>query len=258
MKIGIVGLGLIGGSIYKKLSQLNYEVVGISNSQCGKEANITNDISKLNDCDLIFVATPINSTIQKLKEIETIINKDTIVTDCCSVKEFLTKEKFNFNFIPSHPMAGTEFSGYENSFAELFNGAKWIITPLDNNNTEILEKVITELGAKPIITTPQKHDEAVAMISHMPMIVAQALMETIKDNKLAQQLASSGFRDMTRLAMSNTEMAQDMVNYNNTNIEQSLLKLYGVLGDLIKNYPDEITDIKHRREQMYLNGKNIL
>ena len=231
MKIGVVGLGLIGGSIYKKLSQLNYEVVGISNSQNGKKSNITNDISKLKGCDIIFVATPINSTIQKLKEIETVINKETIVTDCCSVKEFLTKEKFNFKFIPSHPMAGTEFSGYENSFAELFNGAKWIITPLNNADTELLEKIIKELGAKPIITTPPKHDEAVALISHMPMIVSQALMETIKDNNLAQQLASSGFRDMTRLAMSNTEMAQDMVNYNNTNIEQSLLKLYSILGD---------------------------
>lgn len=258
MKIGVVGLGLIGGSIYKKLSQLNYEVVGISKSQKGKEKNITDDISKLNDCDLIFVATPINSTIDKLKEIETVIDNETIVTDCCSVKEFLAKEKFNFKFLPSHPMAGTEFSGYENSFAEMFNGAKWVITPIDDTPTNLLEKIITELGATPIITSPQKHDEAVALISHMPMVLAQGLMKSTEDNNLAKKLASSGYRDMTRLAMSNTEMAKDMIEYNHNNIELSLLTLYKAIGDLLKNYPNEISDIKSSREKMYKDSKNIL
>ena len=258
MKIGIVGLGLIGGSIYKKLTQLQYEVVGISKSQNGKAENITNDLSKLKDCDLIFVATPINSTIDKLKEIEKIVNKNTLVTDCCSVKEFLSKEKFGFKFIPSHPMAGTEFSGYENSFGELFNGAKWVITPIDETPTNLLEKIILDLGATPIITTPQKHDEAVALISHMPMIIAQGLMKSSENNNLAKKLAASGFRDMTRLAMSNTEMAKDMIEYNHNNIELSLLNLYKIIGDLIKNYPNEITNIKEVREKMYKNGKNIL
>lgn len=258
MKIGVVGLGLIGGSIYKKLSQLEYDVIGISNSQNGKEPNITNDINALKDCGLIFAATPMNSTIQKLKEIEKVVNKNTIVTDCCSLKEFLTKENYKFNFIPSHPMAGTEFSGYESSFPELFEGAKWVITPINSTPTESLEKIIKSLGAEPIITTPQEHDKVTALISHMPMVIAQGLMETIKDNELAQKLASSGFRDMTRLAMSNTEMAEDMVNYNNENIEQALLNLYGIIGDLIKNYPNKIKNIKSKREQMYYNGKNIL
>ena len=258
MKIGVVGLGLIGGSIFKKLIQLNYEVIGISNSQNGKEPNITNDITALKDCEVIFVATPINKTITKLKEIEQCVNADTIVTDCCSLKEFLTREKYNFKFIPSHPMAGTEFQGYENSFAEMFEGAKWVLTPIEDTETKKLEDLIIELGATPIKTTPTEHDKAVALISHMPMVISQALMETIKDNDLAQKLASSGFRDMTRLALSNTEMAEDMVNYNHQNIEQSILKMYSILGDLIKNYPKKIIDIKQRREKMYKNGKNLL
>lgn len=258
MKIGVVGLGLIGGSIYKKLTELKYDVVGISESQNGKESNITNDLNALKDCKLIFVATPMHSTIAKLKEIEKIANKNTIVTDCCSLKEFLTNKSFDFTFIPSHPMAGTEFSGYENSYSELFQDAKWVITPINNENTKILEEVIKEIGAKPIITTPKKHDEAVAIISHMPMIIAQGLMKTLKDNELAKKLASSGFRDMTRLAMSNTEMANDMINYNHKNIEQSLLNLYKDIGELIKNYPNEIKKLKINREKMYTNGKNNL
>ncbi len=258
MKIGVVGLGLIGGSIFKKLLELNYDVIGISNSQNGKKQNITNDISKLKNCDLVFVATPMNSTINKLKEIEKVVGKNTVVTDCCSLKEFLTKEKFNFKFVPSHPMAGTEFQGYENSYAEMFEGAKWVITPLDKTDTKQLEEIIKKLGASPIKTTAEEHDKAVALISHMPLLISQGLMATIKDNILAQRLASSGFRDMTRLAMSNLEMAKDMVEKNHENIEQSLLTLYTAIGDLIKNYPKSIIEIKQNRSKMYNNGKNVL
>ena len=258
MKIGVVGLGLIGGSIFKKLKTLNYDVVGVSNSQNGKDANITNDLNALSDCEIVFVATPINKTIEKLYEIEKFVDKNTIVTDCCSLKEFLVNEKFEFNFVPSHPMAGTEFQGYENSFEDLFVGAKWVLTPQNDKNIDALINIIRELGATPIITTAKEHDEAVALISHMPMVVAQALVETIKDNKLAQKLASSGFRDMTRLALSNTEMAQDMVDFNNKNIENSILKLYSELGELVTNYSNKIEKIKDFRTIMYKDGKNIL
>lgn len=258
MKIGVVGLGLIGGSIFKKLKSLNYNVIGISNSQKGKEKNITNNLEDLSTCDVIFVATPMNKTIEKLHEIENFVNKNSIVTDCCSLKFFLTKEKFNFNFMPSHPMAGTEFKGYENSFEDLFVGAKWVITPISTADTTLLENLIKKLGATPIKTTPEKHDKAVALISHMPMVLSQALMETIKDNELAQKLASSGFRDMTRLALSNTEMANDMVNLNHQNIQEAILKLYSTFGDLIKNYPEKIEALKYNRENMYKDGKNVL
>ena len=119
-------------------------------------------------------------------------------------------------------MAGTEHSGWSNSFPELFKGARWAITPLGNKvlpEQEILENIIKELGAEPIITSADEHDRAVALISHFPMVVAQALCKSIKDNSLAQALASSGFRDTTRLALSNIEMASDMVDLNQVNIE---------------------------------------
>ena len=155
-------------------------------------------------------------------------------------------------------MAGTEFQGYENSFGDMFVGAKWVLTPQNDKNIETLINIIRELGSTPIITTAKEHDEAVALISHMPMVIAQALVETIKDNKLAQKLASSGFRDMTRLALSNTEMAQDMLDFNNKNIETSILKLYSELGELVKNYSNKIEKIKDFRTIMYKDGKNIL
>jgi len=259
MKIAIIGLGLIGGSIYKKLTKLGYEVIGISNSQNGKAQNITNEIKAIKDAEIVFVATPMNQTLDKLDEISKIISPDAIVTDVCSSKEFLTKKEYPFIFIPSHPMAGTEFQGYENSTDEMFEGAKWVLTPKDDMGVDSLKIIIKGLGATPIVATAKEHDEAVAIISHMPMVMAQALMNIASENDLAMLLASSGFRDMTRLALSNVEMANDMVNLNAKNIESAILKLFAGLGDLMKeNYYEKIQKLKKIREKMYKNGKNCL
>lgn len=256
MKIGIIGLGLIGGSIYKALNEF-HEVVGISNSQKGLKNNITDDMSLLKDCDIIFVATHMNKTISVLDKLNDILDEDTVVADVCSLKEFLADKTYKFNFVPTHPMAGTEKTGFENSFKELFNGAKWVVCkkPCPEN----LIKIIQQMGAEIIYASPKEHDEATAIISHMPMVIAQALFKSAENNELALKLASSGFRDMTRLAISSEEMAEDMVNMNYKNIQNALLNLYSSVGDLIKNnYKNEICDIKQKRLQMYKDGKNIL
>lgn len=251
MKIGIIGLGLIGGSIFKDLKK-NYEVVAVSKSQNGD--NIYKSYDVLKDCDLVFVCTPMNKTLEVLDELENILPENCIVTDVCSLKGFVSKKKRPYTFIPSHPMAGTENKGFESSFEGLFKGAKWVFIE-NNTNTEkqkLLLEVINYLGAKPVFTTADKHDEAVAMISHMPMLISQALVLAVKDNPLAVELASSGFRDTTRLALSNEEMACDMVSMNHKNIEQAVLKLYKAVGELTHgDYPNLISDIKSYRKNMY-------
>ena len=250
MKIGVVGLGLIGGSIFKDLIKLNYEVVGVSNSQIGE--NIYQDYSVLKDCELVFVCSAMNKTLAILDELENILPSTAVVSDVCSLKEFVTKKKRPYKFVPSHPMAGTEHKGFENSFDGLFKGAKWVITPVFGES-ELLINIIKQLGAEPIITTPQKHDEAAALISHMPMLIAQAIFKTAQDNELAMKMASSGFRDMTRLAMSNPEMANDMILMNSDNIQTSILKLYKSIGDLTKSkYLEQINEIKSKRQSMNL------
>ena len=152
-------------------------------------------------------------------------------------------------------MAGTENKGFESSFEGLFKGATWVLTPFaTTKETDInkLKAVIEKLGAKPLTTTPQEHDEAAALISHMPMLVAQALFKAASDNKLAIQMASSGFRDMTRLALSNEEMANDMINLNHKNIETAILKLYKSIGELThSDYQAQITEIKKLRSKMF-------
>lgn len=254
-KIGVVGLGLIGGSIFKSLTALGHNVIAVSNSMQGILPNITADYGTLKDCEIVFVCTPMNKTLEVLDTLEHILNPNTIVTDVCSLKTFVCEKERPYIFIPSHPMAGTEHKGFENSFAELFNGAKWVITPcfaIPKDARTTLEKLIIEMGATPVITTPKEHDDAVALISHMPMVVAQALFLAASENPLALDIASSGFRDMTRLAMSNEEMACDMVNMNAENIQNAILKLYKAMGELTKaNYPQNINKIKAMREKMF-------
>ena len=121
---------------------------------------------------------------------------------------------------------------------------------LNEQKASKLIKIIEYLGAKAIFTTAQEHDKAAAMISHMPMLIAQALMYAVKDNPLALEMASSGFRDMTRLALSNEEMACDMISMNSKNIEQAVLQLYKAVGDLTHgDYPKMIEEIKNIRSK---------
>lgn len=268
LKIGIVGLGLIGGSIFKALCALKCNVCAVSKSNLTLQKarhyceNVSKSLLILRDCDVIFACTHINKTPEILDGLDKILPSTAIVADVCSLKRFISVKKRNYTFIPTHPMAGAEFSGFDASFESLFQNTKWILTPLeDNDNSDIVKvtDIIEALGAKPIFTSPNEHDEAVALISHMPMLVSQALFKTAQTNKLALKLASSGFRDMTRLALSNEEMAQDMIDLNSDNMQNAILKLYTSIGELLnKDYKTQISKIKIERETMYVNGKNIL
>jgi len=255
MKIGVVGLGLIGGSVFKKLKELSkYEVVGVSRGVNNVDG-VSNGYDSLKNCDVVFVCTPMNVTLEILEKLESVLGEETIVTDVCSLKGFVSKRGYKFKFIPSHPMAGTENKGWESSFSELFKGAKWVITPLKGEYTdeqEILEGVIEDLGAKIVITNPEEHDKAVALISHAPMVMAQAMCDSVFNNTLAQELASSGFRDTTRLALSNLEMAEDMVNLNRDNIETAIEAYNNSITDLLSgDYLKKAEKIKNFRQNLY-------
>lgn len=267
-KIGIVGLGLIGASMLKDLSEFDIELFAVSKSQetLDKAKQYTQNVSlaleTLQDCDIVFVCTPMNKVQEILDDLEYVLPEESIVCDVCSLKRFLLHKKRNYKFISTHPMAGTENNGFDNAVSGLFECAKWVMTPGEDTSTEdiaFVTKVIKTLGAKPVLTTPEEHDRAVALISHMPMVVAQALFKTAQSNDLALELASSGFRDMTRLALSNEEMASDMVELNADYIQEAVLGLYASIGELLKeNYKQQISDIKYYRQDMYLDGKNIL
>lgn len=268
MKIGILSLGLIGGSLLKALEGQGHSLVAVTrNEQTIKDAKkidceISDKIESLKDCELVFVCSPMNKTVEILDKLEAVLAPSAIVADVCSLKNFVMQKKRPYKFIGSHPMAGTENAGFESSFKELFKQAKWVITPcedVDSDDIEKIESIIKLTGAIPIKMDTKEHDKAVALISHMPMLIAQALMKTALKDKNAIKLASSGFRDMTRLALSNTEMANDMITLNSENISQSLVELTESVKSLVEeDYPSQIEILKDFRKNMYnIEGKNI-
>ena len=257
-KIGIVSLGLIGGSILKALYK-KYDIFCYSTT-CPEEAlkytkNLSSSLGVLKDCDMVFVCSPIIKTLEILEKLQGIVRNDCIVADCASVKSELLNKKFNYNFILSHPMAGIEKTGFEAGFADLFKGAKWLI----EKNNKLLETIIADLGAIPHVIDMQKHDYMCAQISHLPMLLAYSLFCCADDD--SKTIASSGFRDMTRLA-SNPTMSVDMLEFNSKNIELALAELLKKL-DILKNlsYDEKIKlfrGISTKRTQMYdENGKNV-
>ncbi|MBQ8476324.1 prephenate dehydrogenase/arogenate dehydrogenase family protein [bacterium] len=258
LKIGIVSLGLIGSSIlkalYKKYDFYCYSA-SLPKSAFEYTKNVSNNLEIVKDCEIVFVCSPISNTLEMLEKLNNIVRNDCIVADCASSKSKLLNKKFNFNFILSHPMAGCEKTGFLAGRADLFKGAKWLI----EKNNDILEKIINELEARAIVVDMNCHDYMCAQISHLPMLLAYSLFYCADDN--SKIIASSGFRDMTRLA-SNPKMSADMLEYNRENIEKALSNMIDKLNYL-KNlsYDEKIKlfeELASKRTKMYdKEGHNI-
>ena len=237
MKIGIVGLGLIGGSLGLKLQSLNHTIYGIANNEFNekkaKEKKLANfvscDLSLLKKCELIILALPLKDLISPSEKLVASIPQKTILTDVGSVKEPIVKNWENLHplFVGSHPMAGTEKKGVDSGFEGLFENAKWIITPTqktDLNAFSTLSKLIKSMDCEICQASPTEHDEAVSLISHLPIFLATALIDTVntKNNQslldLAQKLAATGFADTSRVGGGNEQLGLDLAINNQINV----------------------------------------
>jgi len=157
------------------------------------------------------------------------IPHETILTDVGSVKEPIvnTWENLHPLFIGSHPMAGTENKGVDSGFVDLFDNSKWIITPTQNSDINALRtisKLIKSIDCEICQASPKEHDEAVSLISHLPIFLASALIETAqtKNNQsllaLTQKLASTGFADTSRVGGGNDQLGLDLAINNEINV----------------------------------------
>ena len=251
MNIGIVGLGLIGGSIGLKLQRLNHTIYGVTNNNFNKkkaiERNLANivscDVNILKECSLIILALPIKDLIHPSRNLISAIPKDAIVTDVASIKEPIieTWEKIHPLFIGSHPMAGTEERGVNAGFKSLLENAKWIITPTSKTNSHSLKtlyNLITSMRCEICKASPKEHDDAVSLISHLPIFLASALIETAYREKnksflnLTQRLAASGFADTTRVGGGNHKLGLDLATYNQTNLIKAIEEFKEKLNEL--------------------------
>tara|TARA_B100001248_G_scaffold251687_1_gene227044 strand:- start:85 stop:924 length:840 start_codon:yes stop_codon:yes gene_type:complete len=266
MNIGIVGLGLIGGSIGLKLQRLKHTIYGVTNNNLNKkkaiERNLANvvscDLGILKECSLIILALPIKDLIHPSNDLINAIPKDSIVTDVGSIKEPIinTWGEIHPLFIGSHPMAGTEEKGVESGFEGLLENAKWIITPTSKTNSysiKTLSKLITSMQCEIYKASPKEHDEAVSLISHLPIFVASSLIKTANAEKnesllaLTQRLAATGYADTTRVGGGNANLGLDLAINNQKNILKAIKefkKNINEIESLIKNNKWELLSEK--------------
>ena len=239
--IGIVGLGLIGGSIGLDLRSHGVEVQGLVHRQQtadralarGLVSAVSTDPRCLQRCDLVVLALPIPALLQPDPALVDALPRNAVITDVGSVKQpVLDRWKpLHPRFVASHPMAGTALAGVEAGQRDLFRGRPWIATPDAGTEPEALARVqglATQLGSQWFTAAASQHDQAVALISHMPVLVSAALLRTAGDERdpeirqLAQALASSGFADTSRIGAGNPELGVAMASSNREAVLKAL------------------------------------
>ncbi len=256
MKIGIVGLGLIGGSLGLDLRRQGHQVYGVARraDTCaaavmgGMVDGATTDLASLAAVEVVLICTPIAAIAPTVQALVPHLTTDTIITDVGSVKGAVVQAVSPLwpRFVGGHPMAGKAEAGLAAAEAGLFRQRPYGITPLETTDPDAIATVHTlaeSLGAQVFICTPEAHDRAVAWISHLPVMVSSSLIQACLQEsdtpvrELAQHLASSGFRDTSRVGGGNPELGLMMACYNRGEILRSLRfyqKQLATLTDLIE------------------------
>lgn len=258
MKISIVGLGLIGGSLAKALRHeykediqiYAYDTNEVSLSQAKKEQIIDQGFSYFSEdlfpCSVLFLCTYVEKNLSLIHQIESRINKDCILTDVTSVKtgihEMIQNTSLDKQFIGGHPMTGSEKKNYENSSSMLLENSYYILTPSKTSSPDdvhFLENIIHKIHAMPLIMDYKAHDYSVAGISHFPHVLSALLVNTIKNNDLDNQnmskIAAGGFKDITRISSSSPEMWKAISLENKENILSFINDFKSSLTDLEKS-----------------------
>ena len=241
MRANVLGLGLIGGSIALALAQLGYEVGGSD----AKEATVGDAIKRgiishvglFPDAQVTFVATPVGTVTDQVKF--ALLNTSGVVTDVGSVKAPVSREIHDARFVPGHPMAGSELDGLDGADATMFDGATWVLTPNSTSTDEsfsVVAGLVSRFGAEVVALDPERHDDVVAVVSHVPHLTAATLMgladQRSEEHLALLRLAAGGFRDMTRIASSRPGIWLDICEQNHESIVRGLDALIADLSEM--------------------------
>ncbi|MGB1416220.1 MAG: prephenate/arogenate dehydrogenase [Synechococcus sp.] len=232
-RAGVVGLGLIGGSLGLDLQALGWEVQGLVHRQVtaeralarGLAQQVSTDPACLAGCDLVILALPIARLLDPDPALVAALPSTAVITDVGSVKAPVLEvwRALHPRFVASHPMAGTAEAGVEAGFAGLFRGRPWIATPdaqTDPAALRLIRELAAALGSSWTVASAAQHDQAVALISHVPVLVSAALLRAAGDERdpeirrLAMELASSGFADTSRVGGGNPDLGVAMASGN--------------------------------------------
>ncbi|WP_130537342.1 prephenate dehydrogenase [Thiomicrorhabdus indica] len=283
-KITIIGVGLIGGSFAKGIKQLGLakEVHGFGhneiNLQTAIELNVLDSYSidiktAVQDCDLLMLAVPLGAMSSIFKEVAKYLPAGAIITDAGSAKQSVIDAaqtafgELPEGFVPGHPIAGKEKSGVSASDESLYIDHRVILTPTDRSSSqsiEVVEKIWKSLGANVEKMSASFHDEVFAATSHLPHLLAFALVEMLHEHPELGNVfkyTAGGFRDFTRIASSDATMWRDISVTNHKAIAKWLTEYRDYLSDMIPLVENQNADAlyelfetaKHARDQHIVN-----
>lgn len=223
MVIGIVGLGLIGGSMAKAIKQTGmHKVLGMDIQKSVVEralqaGAIDEELAdnRFSECGMVIIALYPRETVQFVKEKGNLFRKGTVILDCCGVKQNVCSQvqpiasRLGIHFVGGHPMTGIEFSGFEHSTGSLFKGASMILTPPEGIGSEIMDELkqfFLSVGFGHIeIATPEKHDRIIAYTSQLAHVVSNAYVKSPRA-ELHKGFSAGSYLDLTRVAKLNPDM----------------------------------------------------
>jgi prephenate dehydrogenase len=234
MTVGILGLGLIGGSLSRAYSLAGHTVYAaekdedmLSFAMLSGAVHGKLDESLISECDLLLLAIYPEGSASWLERHAHLVKTDTLVIDCCGIKDeicrrcFPLAKQYGFTFVGGHPMAGTQFSGFKYSRATLFNGAPMVLVPPRYDDIELLDRVKTALSPCGFgsfsVTTAQDHDRLIAFTSQMPHVMSNAF---IKSPTAASHkgFSAGSYKDLTRVAWLNAPMWAELCMQNRENM----------------------------------------
>lgn len=244
---GFIGLGLIGGSIAKaiRLAYPDAHIIAYDVNETSlllaQNEHVVDTVrtaidAGFGDCDYLFLCAPVSHNDDNLLILKKYLSPETVLTDVGSVKTGIHRQIASLDlqsqFIGGHPMTGSERFGYQNSKAALLENAYYILTPSDAVSDEKLSgyrKLVSAMGAIPLVLSYEEHDYVTAAISHLPHVIAASLVNLVKscdsEDGTMKMIAAGGFKDITRIASSSPAMWQQICMTNTKNISK-LLKLY--------------------------------
>lgn len=269
MNIGVVGLGLIGGSIAKSAKKnTNFKVYGYDINEAVvkkaiQEKSIDGELTekRLAVCDYVFIPLYPEAVVEYVEKNASIFKDGAVIIDCAGVKRsvcdkcFKIAENYNFVFVGGHPMAGTQFSGFENSKDTMFYNAPFVLTPKENEDILVLanaREVIMKLGfGRVSVMTPQKHDKLIAFTSQLAHVVSNAFVKS--PSAIERKGISAGsYKDLTRVAYLNENMWTELFLDNKDNL---IFELDNIINEL-KKYSDAMkADDPETLRQLLKDGR---
>ncbi len=238
-RVAVVGLGLVGGSLARALRRAGYHVIGVDRPAVLARARRSRALSSsatlaeaARGADIVVLAAPPDANLRLLRALAAVAPPDALITDVGSVKGPIVAEARRLRlsgFVGGHPMAGGEKAGFTASRPDLFVGCRWILTPPAGRRVPpTLRRLVRDVGARPVVVSAEAHDRAVAFLSHIPQIVAWALVAAARGDAVACRyldLAGPGYRDMTRLSRSPRPLWRQILSQNGVEVARALRAL---------------------------------